>query len=218
MIAMADQDSRAGKRYTTEAILDWTAQVHAAHDPALTRAFTTPEGIPAIMVGPSEGRLLELLARLVNATKIVEVGTLLGYSALRLARGMAPGGHLWTIEYDSHHAELARGNLAAAGLADQVTVVTGAGLEILPTLDGLGPFDLVFIDADKANYHHYGRWALEQVRPGGLIVGDNAFLFGELLDDSERGQAMREFHEQLARRSLSVCVPTPDGVVVAMKL
>jgi len=214
---MADKDSRAGARYTTPEILDFVNRTHAPHDAALARAFAVPEGVPAIQVGPSEGQLLYLLMRLVNATKVVEVGTLVGYSAIHMARGLAAGGRLWTIEYDPKHAELAHANLAAAGLAERVTVAVGAGRDILPTLASEAPFDAVFIDADKINYDHYGRWAIQHLRPGGLVIGDNAYLFGELLEDSDRGRAMRTFHELVAQACDSVCVPTPDGLVVGIK-
>ena len=214
---MADQDSRAGIRYTTPAIIDYVNQTHVPHDAGLARAFAVPEGIPSIQVGPSDGKLLYLLAKLVGAKKIVEVGTLVGYSAIHMARGMADGGKLWSIEFEERHAEIARGNLAAAGLANRVEVLVGAGRDVLPTLAPHGPFDIVFIDADKVNYDFYGAWALANLRPGGLVIGDNAYLFGELLDDSDRGKAMRAFHELVARGCDSVCAPTPDGLVVGMK-
>src|SRR5690349_15731437 len=149
---MADKDSREGKRYQTPEIIQYVNQTHAGHDHALAQAFAVPEGIPQIMVGPSEGRLLFLLMKLVGAKKIVEVGTLVGYSAIHMARALPAGGKLWSVEYAEKHAEVARGNLAAAGLADKATVVVGAGRDVLPTLASNGPFDAVFIDADKENY------------------------------------------------------------------
>jgi caffeoyl-CoA O-methyltransferase len=214
---MADKDSRTGARYANEQILTYVGDVHAKHDAGLARAFAVPEGIPQIQVGPSEGRLLYLLMKLVGAKKVVEVGTLVGYSATHLARALPAGGHLWTIEYAPKHAEVARANLAAAGLADKATVVVGAGRDMLPTLDGNGPFDAVFIDADKENYDHYGRWAIDHLRPGGLVIGDNAYFFGKLLEDSPGARAMRAFHELVAAGCESVCVPTPDGLVVGIK-
>jgi caffeoyl-CoA O-methyltransferase len=96
-------------------------------------------------------------------------------------------------------------------------VHVGAGRDVLPTLSVHAPLDVVFIDADKESYAHYGRWALEHLRPGGLVIGDNAYLFGELLIDSPRGRAMREFHEMVAAACESVCIPTPDGLVVGIK-
>ena len=214
---MADNSSRAGERYTTPQLLDYVNRVHASHDAGLAQAFAVPEGIPAIQVGPSEGRLLQLLLRLAGARKVVEVGTLIGYSAIHMARALPPGGRIWSIEYEPRHAEVARKNLEAAGVADRVTVLVGAGRDVLPTLDGEGPFDAVFIDADKVNYDHYGRWAIDHLRPGGLVLGDNAYLFGELLEDSDRGRAMRGFHELVAAACDSVCIPTPDGLVVGVK-
>lgn len=214
---MADSTSRAGGRYATEAIIDYVDRVHAGHDAALAAAFALPAFMPAINVGPSEGKLLWLLLLLARARKVVEVGTLAGYSAIRIARALPGDGHLWSIEIDPAFADVARANLAAAGVAASVSVVVGAARDVLPTLEPHGPFDAVFIDADKPNYEHYGRWAVAHLRPGGLVLGDNAYLFGELLENSERGAAMRAFHELVAAACDSVCVPTPDGLVVGIK-
>ena len=214
---MADNDSRAGLRYATPEILDWVARVHTPQDGALAQAFATPAHVPAIMVGPAEGKLIALLCKLAGVTRAVEVGTLVGYSAIHIARALPAGGHLWTIEFEAEHAALATANLAAAGVADRFTVLRGAGVDLLPSVVAHGPFDAVFLDADKVSYAHYGRWALANLRPGGLILGDNAYLFGELLDDSDRGRAMRAFHEEMATACDSVCIPTPDGLVLAVK-
>ncbi len=214
---MADQDSRAGDRYATQAILHYVNTTHVAHDAGLARAFAVPEGIPAIQVGPSDGKLIHLLLRLAGAKKVVEVGTLVGYSAIHMARALPADGHIWSIEYEEKHAAVARDNLAAAGVADRVTVLVGPGVEVLPTIAHKGPFDAVFIDADKVNYHVYGAWAVKHLRPGGLVLGDNAYLFGELMEDSDRGRAMRAFHELVAATCDSVCAPTPDGLVVGIK-
>jgi caffeoyl-CoA O-methyltransferase len=214
---MADNDSRSGTTYTTPEIIDYVNRTHAPHDAALARAFAVPDDIPAIQVGPSDGRLLYLLLKLIDARKVVEVGTLVGYSAIVMARALPPSGRLWTIEYEPRHAEVASANVAAAGLADRIRISVGAGREVLPTLEREGPFDSVFIDADKESYDYYGMWALENLRTGGLVLGDNAYLFGNLMEDSERGRAMRAFHELVARACDSVCVPTPDGLVVGIK-
>jgi len=217
---MADQDSRAGSRYTTGELLDFTNRVHAAHDAGLSAAFDAPgrEDMPAIQVGASEGKTLEILMQMIGAKKIVEVGTLAGYSAIRLARGMADGGMVWTIEFDPRHAEVARANIETAGMADDIEVLVGAGVDVLPTLEAHGPFDAVFIDADKGNYDKYGIWAADNLRVGGLLIGDNAFYFGELLNESKpEAAAMRRFHEQAAERFDSVCVPTPDGMLLGVK-
>jgi caffeoyl-CoA O-methyltransferase len=214
---MADSDSRAGARYTSPEILAFCERVHVAHDAGLARAFAVPDGMPAIMVGPSECRLLGLVCRLAGVKKAVEIGTLAGYSAIHIARALPADGHLWTIEFDPTHAEIARGNLAEAGVDDRVTVVVGAGVDVLPTLEPHGPFDAVFCDADKISYPFYGAWAARHLRPGGIVLGDNAYLFGELMDASPRGEAMRAFHEQVARDFDSVCIPTPDGLVLGIK-
>lgn len=216
---MADPQSRTGARYATPELLSWLDALHAPHDAALSRAFATPEreGIPAIHVGPSEGRLLELLLGLVRAARVVEIGTLAGYSAIRLARALAPGGRLWTLELDETHALAAERNLAAAGLASSVTILRGRALELLPTIEPHGPFDAVFVDADKESYAEYGRWAARNVRPGGLLLGDNAFLFGELLADTPRARAMRLFHEEARVAFDTVCIPTPDGLLLGIK-
>ena len=214
---MADDSSREGKRYTNPQLLEYVNRVHASHDAGLARAFTVPEGMPAIQVGPSEGRLLNLILRLAGAKKVVEVGTLAGYSAIHIARAIGPDGRLWSIEYEPRHAEVARGNLEAAGMADRATILVGAGRDVLPTLEGEGPFDAVFIDADKDSYEHYGRWAIDHLRTGGLVLGDNAYLFGQLLADDPRARAMRAFHELVAAACDSVCIPTPDGLVLGLK-
>jgi caffeoyl-CoA O-methyltransferase len=193
--------------------------VHAAHDSALKRAFEAPRthDMPEIQVAASEGKLLELLTRLSGGRTVVEVGTLAGYSALRIARGLAPGGALHTIELEAKHAEVARDNLAEAGLADRVTVHVGAALEVLPKLEAFGPFDLVFLDADKEGYPEYAAWAAKHLRSGGLLVADNAYFFNQLLADSPAASAMRRFHEALPLSFDSVCIPTPDGLVLALR-
>jgi caffeoyl-CoA O-methyltransferase len=217
---MADNDSRAGKRYDDPATRSFLDTLHAPHDAALERAFTTPQqnpNIPAIMLGQSEAKMVELLLRLQGAKKVVEVGTLVGYSALRIARAIGPHGKLWTIEYDPTHAAIARDNIAAGGFADRVEVVVGKGVDVLPTLEQHGPFDAVFLDADKEGYQRYGVWATRHLRTGGLLIADNAYVFGELLADTAPGRSVKQLHEDVARHFDSVCIPTPDGVLVGIK-
>jgi caffeoyl-CoA O-methyltransferase len=214
---MADADSRAGARYDSRDVIDYVTRVHAGHDAGLAHAFATPAFMPAIQLGQSDGRLLHLLIKLARAEKVVEVGTLAGYSAIHIARALPSRGRLWTVEYEPKHAEVARENLRVAGVADRVTVLVGAGRDVLPTLEPDGPFDAVFIDADKANYDHYGRWAIANLRPGGIVIGDNAYFFGDLLADSSSATAMRAFHELVAAACDSVCIPTPDGMVLGLK-
>lgn len=216
---MADTSSRAGHSYATPAILEHLARLHAPHDAALERAFRANEthGIPAIQVGAHEGALLGWLARGVGARRIVEIGTLAGYSAIHLARALAPDGRLYSLEIDPRHAAVAQTNLAAAGLGERVEVVLGDALASLDALSSRGPFDVVFVDADKGRYDRYAEWAVAQLRPGGLLIGDNVFYFGRLLDDHPDAAAMRRFHE-IAAVHLDVAVlPTPDGLLVGRK-
>jgi caffeoyl-CoA O-methyltransferase len=217
---MADEASRAGERYATAQILDYTARVHHPPDAALRRAFEAParHGMPEIQLGPAEGRLLELLLRTIGATKVVEVGTLAGYSAIWMARALPPGGRLWTIESDPEHAAVAAEVFDEAGLGDRVSLVVGDAAEVLADLAHHGPFCAVFVDADKGRYDLYGRWATDNLRPGGLLVGDNAYLFGRLLEDSREARAMRRFHEEMAQSYHSVCIPTPDGLALGIRL
>ena len=216
---MADNDSRAGLVYFTRELLDWTTQVHAPNDPALQQAFDAPgqHEMPAIQLGPSEARLTELLLRLAGARKVVEVGTLAGYSALRLARGLPKDGHVETIEFDPRHAAVAREVIAKAGEHERITVHVGRGVDVLPTLEAKGPFCGIFIDADKESYDFYGRWAAKHLRKGGLLIGDNVFLFNQLLEDSPRAAAMRRFHEEAKAHFDTVCIPTPDGMLLGIK-
>jgi caffeoyl-CoA O-methyltransferase len=216
---MADQGSRAGERYATAQILDYTARTHHPADPGLRRAFEAPRRheMPEIQLGPSEGRLLELLLRLIGARNVVEIGALAGYSALWMARALPSDGHLWTIEADPKHAAVAAGVIGEVGLEDRVTLIEGDATDVLPKLSDSGPFCAVFLDADKGRYDVYGQWATEHLRPGGLLIGDNAYLFGRLLDDSDEAKAMRRFHEEMARHYRSVCIPTPDGLAVGVR-
>jgi predicted O-methyltransferase YrrM len=142
-------------------------------------------GLPAINVSPLQGKFLYILARLVGAKKILEVGTLAGYSAIWLGRALPPGGRLVTLELLGHHAEVAKANLERAGLSDRVEVKVGPALESLPGLlreEGERAFDMAFIDADKPNNASYFAWAVRLVRPGGVVVVDNVVREGKVAD------------------------------------
>lgn len=218
---MADLDSRQGHRYDSPQILAYLNDLHAGHGhaPGLAAAFAAPElrGLPAIQVGMSEGKLLTLLLRLAGAKKVVEFGTLAGYSAIRMAQALPAGGRLWTLELEEKHATVARENLAAAGLSDRVEVLVGPALEALPALESEGPFDAVFLDADKGRYDLYGRWAALNLRQGGLLLVDNAYYFGQLLDQSPDALAVRRCHEEAVQAFDTVCIPTPDGLLLGIK-
>jgi predicted O-methyltransferase YrrM len=171
-------------------------------DPALDAALATSAaaGLPDIAVSANHGKLLYLLARVQGARQILEIGTLGGYSTIWLARALPPGGHLITLEFEPKHADVARANVGNAGLGRMVQVRVGAALDILPQLaaEGRGPFDLVFIDADKVNTAPYFTWALTLSRPGSLIVVDNVVRDGAVADSSSTDpgvQGMRRFFD-----------------------
>ncbi|MFJ3812748.1 O-methyltransferase [Streptomyces sp. NPDC090056] len=156
----------------------------APDDEALSAALaaSTAAGLPEIAVAPNQGKLLHLLARVQGARSILEIGTLGGYSTIWLARALPADGRLITLEYDPAHADVARSNIARAGLDEVVEVRTGAALDSLPKLEaeGAGPFDLVFVDADKVNNPRYVEWALKLSRPGTVIVVDNVVRDGKV--------------------------------------
>jgi predicted O-methyltransferase YrrM len=156
------------------------------NDPSLESALETSvrAGLPAISVSPNQGKLLQILAQLVGARSILEIGTLGGYSTIWLARGLRAGGHLVTLEVDPKHAEVARLNISRSGLEAVVEIRLGNALETLPQLSAerRDPFDLVFIDADKQNIPTYFEWALKLSRPGALIVVDNVVRSGAVID------------------------------------
>lgn len=160
-------------------------------------------GLPEIEVAPMAGSLLALLARAIGARTVLEIGTLAGYSATWLGRSLPPGGRMITLEADPRHAAVARKNLARAGLAEVVQVIEGPALESLPRLaaEGAGPFDLIFIDANKDGYPAYLEWALRLAQPGSLIVADNVVRDGSVADpqqDDAGIQGIRRFLDALA--------------------
>jgi len=174
-------------------------------DPVLEEALKTSAtaGLPPIAVSPSQGKLLHLLARALGAHRILELGTLGGYSTIWLGRALPPSGRLVTLEADPRYAELARANIARAGLAELVELRVGPALETLPVLaaEAPDPFDLVFIDADKKSTPEYFEWALELTRPGSVIVTDNVIRDGALIDTGNQDPTVlggRRFHELLA--------------------
>ncbi|MEV0264805.1 O-methyltransferase [Streptomyces sp. NPDC050617] len=181
------------------------SELLAPADDALTAALRDSDaaGLPRIAVSPNQGKLLQLLAELRGARRILEFGTLGGYSSIWLGRALPAGGRLDTLEFSPAHAEVARANIARAGLADRVKVHVGPALETLPRLaaEDTTPYDLVFIDADKANNPNYLEWALKLSRPGTLIIGDNVVRSGEVIDPAHTDdgvQGVRSFLDMLA--------------------
>ncbi|GHE77560.1 O-methyltransferase [Streptomyces spiralis] len=158
-----------------------------------TQRDSDSEGLPHINVTPNQGKLLHLLARLQGARTVLEIGTLGGYSTIWLARALPEDGLLITLEYDAHHADVARRNIAYAGLDRIAEVRVGPALESLPKLadENPPPFDLVFIDADKVNNPHYIEWALRLTRAGSLIILDNVVRGGEVTDPTSTDPSVR---------------------------
>jgi predicted O-methyltransferase YrrM len=184
-------------RFIGETIVEEDEALHSAVDAA------EAAGLPSIQVSPPQGKLLAQLVRLVGAKRILEFGTLGGYSAILMARALPPEGRLITLEARAEYAEVARESIRRAGVGERVEVRVGPALELLPELEQeeAGPFDLVFIDADKVNTPNYFAWALDRTRPGSLIIADNVVRRGTLADSSdtdEATKAQRHLHEMLA--------------------
>jgi predicted O-methyltransferase YrrM len=207
-------------RYISETLV----QPDAALQGALMAADEA--GLPAISVSPAHGKLLFLLARMVSAKRILEIGTLAGYSTIWLARALSPGGELITLEAVEKHAAVARKNIERAGVSARVDVRVGQALDTLPRL--AGPFDLTFIDADKQNNAEYFRWALKLSRVGSLIVVDNVVRDGAVIDAHSRNAAVlgvRRLYELMANepRVAATAIQTVgikgyDGFAIAQVL
>lgn len=203
----------------------WAEDLFQPEDAILKeiRERSVRAGLPAIAVGRFDGLHLEVLARALGVRKAVEVGTLGGYSGTCLLRGMGAEGTLHTFEISPAHAEIARESFRKAGVEAQATIHVGPAAETLHQIDGEGPFDLVFIDADKVGYPVYLEWAAEHLRVGGTVLGDNAFGWGRVTtkDSAEESiRALRAFNEQLARggRFRSTMIPTAEGLAMGVKV
>ncbi len=185
------------------AVDEYLAATFAPHDEALVAALaaSAAAGLPEIQVSPPQGQLLQLLARMIGARRILEIGTLGGYSAIWMARALPADGRLVTLEADAKHAEVARANLARAGLAHVADVRLGRALDTLGALAGSPPFDLAFIDADKPTLPEYFDWCVRLVRPGGVIVADNVVRDGAVVqaDSADAAvQGVRRLNEKVA--------------------
>ena len=200
---MADSRSemdRADARWT--AVDEYVDELLVGQDDGLRGALAASDaaGLPSISVTPAQGKVLNLLARSIGARAILEIGTLGGYSTIWLARGLQPGGRLITIEADEKHAAVARENIARANVAASVDLRIGRALDMLPSIEreGLGPFDLVFIDADKPNTPDYFKWALRLGRIGTLILIDNVVRNGGIADADSQDPAVVAMRRVLA--------------------
>ena len=208
--------------YITETVVPSDAALDAALE------ASTKAELPAIAVTPNQGKLLQIFARLVNARRILEIGTLGGYSTIWLARALPDDGRLISLELNPKHAEVARGSIDRAGLTKKVDVKLGRALDTLPKLaaEGSGPFDLIFIDADKASIPEYFNWSLKLSRPGSLIIVDNVVRKGAVIEANSRDedvQGVRRLNEMLAKenRVTATTIQTVgskgyDGITVAL--
>jgi predicted O-methyltransferase YrrM len=183
----------------------YIAGLFVGDDPALDGALAASRdaGLPPINVAPNQGKLLHILVRALGARRVLEVGTLAGYSTIFMARALPEGGRLVTLELEPRHADVARQNLERAGVADRVTIRMGRAVDTLAQLaaEGAGPFDLVFVDADKQSNVDYFEWALRLTRPGSLIVVDNVVRDGAVVDVASEDPSVlgtRRLNERMA--------------------
>ncbi len=187
------------------------------------RERSAREGLPAIAIGPFDGRHLEVLARMAGARRIVEIGTLGGYSGVCLARALLVGGRLDTFELEPKHVRVAAESFRRAGVSDRVRIHVGPALERLRDVEGDGPFDLVFLDADKAGYPEYLAWAERHLRVGGVVIADNVFrraAYSIEGDDPRAVEGTRSFNEAVARsgRFRTTMLPLEDGFAVGVRI
>lgn len=229
---MADGDkvTRAVENAKTREFIEETlVGLYAPEDESLRAALaaTQEHGMPAIQISPLQGRLLQMLAVMAGARRILEIGALAGYSSIWLARGLPQDGRLISLEVSEAHAAVARASLARAGMADRAEVRVGPGAELLPALAAEPPFDLVFIDADKPGYPTYLEWAIKLTRPRGLIVADNCIRSGAPFraENTDPGmQAISAYDRAVASdpRLMSIVLPLDedgmDGFAISVVL
>jgi caffeoyl-CoA O-methyltransferase len=215
---------------TVEAVDHYISNLLTPEDDALLATARSVEesNMPQISVSPNQGKFLHVLALLCQAENILEIGTLAGYSTVWLARALPNKGRLITIEFDPKHAGVAQKNINRAGLESRVDIRVGKALEILPILEaeGKGPFDMIFIDADKPPYVEYFQWAVRLARPGALIVADNVIRDGKVLDPNNTDEMVRgaqRFNSMLAKNTAvtatilqTVGVKEYDGMALAV--
>ncbi|KAF0854748.1 MULTISPECIES: O-methyltransferase [Pantoea] len=204
----------------------WFSEKLAPEDSDLKYALAnnSAQGLPTHDVSSLQGKMLAIFMQMSRAVRVLEIGTLGGYSTIWMAKALPPHGSITTIEFNEHHAEVASQNINKAGLAERVTLHRGVALEVLPTLDA--PFDLIFIDADKVNNPHYLEWAIRLSKPGTVIVGDNTVRGGNVIESGSEDPnviGLRKFVEMLSEdeRLEATAVQTVgekgwDGFVLAI--
>ena len=213
-----------------ESVDNYISDLFSDEDEALkaVEAAMIEANIPQISISPNQGKFLQILARLCGAKRILEIGLLGGYSTIWLARALPPAGKLVTLELDPNYARVAKKNLVRAGVDHLVDIRVGKALDLLPKIqtEGIGPFDMIFIDADKPPYAEYFQWALKLSRPGTLIVADNIIREGKVMDANSPDlmvQGARRFNSMLARNTTvtatliqTVGVKEHDGMAIAI--
>jgi predicted O-methyltransferase YrrM len=207
----------------TEQLLSYAERLFASEDAALqeVRALQRREGLPDIAISPDEGKILHVLIKALGARRVLEIGALGGYSGVWIARALGPEGRLTTIEADPKHAGVARRAFAHAGVERQVELLEGRALEILPTLPP--GFDAVFVDADKQPLEEYYRHSMRLLRAGGLLLCDNSFFHGRVIDPSDTHpdvEGVRAFNRLAATdgRLVAAVIPVRDGLLVGVKV
>lgn len=217
----------------TEPVVEYLNRMFPAEDALLAELKSEAEkaGIPPIQISPEQGAFMQVLLRGMGARRVIEIGTLAGYSAIIMGRALPEDGRLVTVERDPFHAEFARGYIEKAGLAGKIEVRTGAAADVLEReLQGSGPYDFAFIDADKPGYTRYLELILPMMRPGGLIAGDNALAWGRIADELgdnpdndpeiESVRGMQNFNKAMADnpRIQACLVPVGDGMCIGTVL
>lgn len=215
------------RKVANPARTEYIRSVFAQEDDALSNVGNNlPPEERKMQIGAEEGKILFTLARMINAKKIVEIGVLSGYSSIWIARALPEDGKLWSLEKNSQRFDQCRENFKKCGVDDKVALVEGDAHISLEKIAHEGPFDMVFIDADKKGYCKYLDWAEKNIRKGGIIVGDNTFLFGAVYDNPERDninpemtKIMQEFNLRLSdnKKFSAIMLPTGEGMTVAVK-
>src|SRR5450432_3096355 len=201
---------------------EYVIDLFSGEDEALRwiQAEADRKGLPQISIRAHEGRMLQIFMKAIGARKAIEIGTLAGYSGTWLARALPTDGKLYTLEKSSKHAAIARANFVHAGVADRVELREGDALDSLRKLSTLGPFDFVFLDADKTNYSNYLTWTVDNLRIGGIVMAHNALRGGRIIaPESDDDRGMAAFNQALAQDSRldSTIISLGDGMAIGIK-